>query len=245
MHDPMTVAFKIHGPRGWLHKWRREHADRYDHKDPRFSYLSPVLTIWHNDPETDGSDDSCGYTNPKAARGLRERAEKIIASEWEYMFGKYPYRYQTPSAFEVVFAVWGMFAWRLFKQRRLSSREIEEIASLASNPVDNLRSVIFDATRSPENAKHLGRCVLRAYLRVHRRWYQKPKWHAHHWKIQIHALQAFKRWAFSHCDGCGKRFAWGYSPTSAQWHGSGPQWFKSEQKVYHSDCVPSRKKVAA
>jgi len=248
MHDPMTVAIEIHGPRGWLHKRRRERAKKYDHDDPRFSYVSPLITIWHNDPQTDGSDDSCGYSSPRTSRELGAEAEKIVASEWDYMFGKYAYRYASPSAYEVVFAVWGMLAWRLFKQRRISARELEEIASLAANPVDNLRSVIFDATHSPEKAKYLARCVLRAYLRVHRPWYRKPKWHIHHWKVQIHSLQAFKRWAFSRCAGCGKHFAFGYAPTSSQWHGTGPRWFRTEKNVYHSECAARRivgHKVAA
>lgn len=245
MRDPMTVAHEIYGLRGLLRKWRRDRADKYDHRDPQFSYLSPLITIWHNDPETDGSDDSCGYSYPRCPKELRERAEKIAADEWTYMFGKYAYKYQQPSAFEVVHALWSIFAWRLFKRRRLTLREMDEIAGLASNPNDNLRSVIFDASQSEEQAKRLGALVLRCYLRVHRKWYQRPKWHIHHWKIQIHGIQKFKRWAFSHCDGCSKRFTWGYSPTSIHWHGKGPQWFRGEQGVYHSDCAPSTKAKAA
>jgi hypothetical protein len=245
MHDPKTVAFDIYGPRGWLHKRRRDRAKRYDDKDPRFTWLSPILTIWHNDPETDGSDDSCGWSAPRSPRELRESAEKIASSEWEFMFGKYPYRYQSASAYEIVFALWSMIAWRLFKRRHLSLREIEEISSLASNPADNLRSVIFDASRSPDNAKRLGSLLLRCYLRVQRPWYRHPKWHVHHWSIQIHSIQKLKRWAFSKCAGCRKGFAWGYAPTSTGWHGKGPQWFKGETNVYHSDCAPRQTRAAA
>lgn len=104
MHDPMTVAFEIHSPRGFLHKWRRDHNEKYDHRDPRFSYLTPIITIWHDDPEADGSDDSCGYTFPRVPREAREKAEKIAANEWQYMFGQYAYKYQQPSAYEIVYA---------------------------------------------------------------------------------------------------------------------------------------------
>src|ERR1051326_901645 len=245
MHDPKTVAFEIYGPRALLHKWRRDRAVRYDDKDPRFSWLSPMVTIWQNDPERGGSDDSCGWSHPPVPPELREKAEKIAASEWTYMFGQFPYRYQAASAFEVLFALWSILAWRLFKRRHLSTREIEEIASLASNPVDNLRYVIFDASRSAENAKRLGSLILRCYMRLHRPWYRHPKWHVHHWSIQIHSLQAFKRWSFSRCAGCGKRFRWRYSPTSTSWHGTGPLWFRREQNVYHSECVSKPKAKAA
>lgn len=43
MHDPMTVAWEFKLPLLWRESWRW----------PR------ILTIWHNDPCTDGSDDSC------------------------------------------------------------------------------------------------------------------------------------------------------------------------------------------
>lgn len=245
MHDPMTVAHEIFGPRGLLHKWRRDHADRYDFRDSRFSYISPIVTVWHVDPEADGSDDSCGYSYPRVPRELREKAEKIAVDEWTYMFGQYAYKYQQPSAFEILHALWSIYAWRLFKRRRLTAREIDEIAGLASNPTDNLRHVIFDASRSEEQMKRLGALVLRSYLRVHRRWWERPQYHVHHWKLQIHFAQKFKRWAFSSCEGCGKGFKWGYSPTSTSWHGKGPRWFSAERGVYHSECAPSAKVKAA
>lgn len=56
------------------------------------------------------------------------------------------------------------------------------------------------------------------------------------WSIQIHLLQTFKRWAFSRCSKCGRRFAWGYSPTTNSWNGTGPRWFRSEPDVFHGDC---------
>lgn len=45
MHDPMTVAHDIRRPWKDKHGWRK-----------------PVLTIWHVDPEKDGSDDSCDWS---------------------------------------------------------------------------------------------------------------------------------------------------------------------------------------
>ena len=56
------------------------------------------------------------------------------------------------------------------------------------------------------------------------------------WQLQIHPLQAFKRWAFSRCSKCGKRFKWGASVGSNSWNGTGPLWFRSED-VYHMDCL--------
>ena len=112
MHDPMTVAFTIRRP--W--KDRRQ-------SNERFAYYPPIVTIWHVDPERDGSDDSCDWFN-----------------------------------------------------------------------------------------------------RAGRRWRWHPRWHFWHWKLQVHPVQELKRWLFSRCAGCGKRFPWNYSPITNTWDGDGPRW---------------------
>ena len=69
-----------------------------------------------------------------------------------------------------------------------------------------------------------------------RRWWQHPRWHVRHWQLQIHPINTLKRWLFSRCCRCGKRFSWGYSPVTGQWNNPGPGWFTGEENVYHSDC---------
>lgn len=62
MHDPMTVAFEIRYP--WLAYSKAERASRP--KDGfRQTYREPFITIWHVDPEKDGTDDSCDWFNSK------------------------------------------------------------------------------------------------------------------------------------------------------------------------------------
>lgn len=54
MHDPMTVAFELRYPwRTWRHR----------HSKDRFlrTYHDAFITIWHVDPESDGTDDSCDW----------------------------------------------------------------------------------------------------------------------------------------------------------------------------------------
>jgi hypothetical protein len=90
---------------------------------------------------------------------------------------------------------------------------------------------------------------VRDYNRVVDGWESSMDWHDKHpfkywglpvpvvgWKIQIHPLQSFKRWAFSRCCKCGKGFSWGYAPVSGNWNGTGPRWFRTEEGVYHADC---------
>lgn len=51
MHDPMTVAFQIRYPWPWPRQnWGNEQGPR-----------ETFVTVWHVDPETDGTDDSCDW----------------------------------------------------------------------------------------------------------------------------------------------------------------------------------------
>lgn len=61
MHDPMTVAFEIKYP------WKN---GRLTDLFPK-GYRDPFITIWHVDPEKDGSDDSCWRGKPSGWRGWR------------------------------------------------------------------------------------------------------------------------------------------------------------------------------
>lgn len=73
MHSPETVAFEI-----YLGKKQNNNGN----------YRRPIITIWHNDPEKDGTDDSCGWF-------IRDRhfPKKIVddianefESEWDRTF---------------------------------------------------------------------------------------------------------------------------------------------------------------
>lgn len=140
------------------------------------------ITVWHVDPETDGSDDSCGWSLPKLTAA--ERAEATL---------------------------------------------------LISDPEDNIRS-FFAEPRDNDKIHDLMR-TFRIFKRMQRPAWRHPRWHLHHWKIQIDVVVSFKRWAFSRCIGCGGRFAWGVCPVSHSWYSTGPRWFRNEAPgVYHADC---------
>jgi len=59
MHDPMTLAFDVR-----LGKVR-------------------LLEIWHVDPETDGSDDSCGWTYPHLTEDEGNYAHSLIYDKFD------------------------------------------------------------------------------------------------------------------------------------------------------------------
>lgn len=177
MYDPSTVAFTIRYP--W--PWPRQKC-LGERKAPR----APLITVWHQDPERDGSDDSC---------------------DWSW--------------------------------RRLSADESRAAHNLWDNETDNLRVYL----------RHLGNydrstlleCQWQRARRFYRPrpWYRHPRWHLHHWRLQLHPLQHLKRWLWSRCARCGKRFSWGYAPLALSWAGSGPRWFRGEVGVVHHHCGQS------
>lgn len=251
MHDPMTVAFDIRLP------W------------PGNKYGIQLATIWHADPEKDGSDDSCGWFI--RSRHLDQAVLKRIEQRFDHDFDKvfhsdskrvYFVGLMTPNgephftvpgvvlnlffmAASEVFNSNGFTNWR--KARRWMQSHLFDILLFAENPTDSLHDGLtrkfetgcgeaYTKEARDRRVKSLASTIYGWIARTERRWWQHPKWHLHHWKIQIHPLQQLKRWLFSRCEKCGKRFAWGESPVSSSWHGTGPRWFRSEEGVRHCRC---------
>lgn len=76
MHSPETVAFEIKSP--------------FKKKNFLFpnGHREPIITIWHNDPEKDGTDDSCGWfiRLRHADKKVYEQIVKEFESEWDRTF---------------------------------------------------------------------------------------------------------------------------------------------------------------
>lgn len=246
MHEPSTVAFDIKSPlRGRPSKfWPK-------------GYRNTLVTIWHVDPEDPRgnccrrSDDTCGWFTPPYTAEARDRIRALGREQYTTIFNKqwaeaegkdYAYVCYAPGSYDAIY-----WAWRAIKHQErqgkgwqygkpLSAKELNLVYSLDSNPVDNLRLTV-SGVKDAETCADLFLLVYHAYLRFNRPWYRHPRWHVWHWRIQVHAIQSFKRWAFSRCSTCGKRFSWGYSPTTHSWNGDGPRWFRGERDVHHGDCL--------
>lgn len=217
MHDPMTLAFSI--------KWP-------------FGRKTTLVDIWHVDPEKGGSDDSCGWSYVRAASELIAKARKLGQEDQVFITGKHGYAMEP---LELLLEVWQTIGGQLFKRSRrrgrgISHRELVYIMNLANSPADNLRHSCSSAG-TPEGMGSLFVTVLRCYLTFHRKWYQHPRWHIHHWKINIRPLMSIKRSLFTRCATCGGRFKYGESPTTNQWDSPGPKWLKSERDMHHGNCI--------
>lgn len=271
MHDPMTVAHEIKYPwfhyKPWpkkarrdpnpfelRHRWQQmsnsEKVGRSNHWSE--GYRNTFITIWHVDPEKDGSDDSCGYSYPKITKAQRERLRNAAWPE-----GRNPHFLRcgnkewdgTIADAECLKRGLILLVARVLRIH-LTFDEAAKMASESTHirDVSKVGDVFCFVpgyhTNRPENSDkdreehfHGILCNVARNILDHKRpWWKHPKWHFWHWKFQCHPLGTFKRWAFSRCCKCGKRFTWGYSPVTNSWNSEGPRWFRGERDCYHSDC---------
>lgn len=214
----MTVAFEIRSPI----KRKSEHFPN--------GYRNSLITIWHVDPEADGSDDSCGWSSPKLT-GTQRKQVKTIAKE-DYNGYYDPGGNAKVSQLDIIYTLFTRISRHMFKES-IKPKNLNKILMSITNPWDNY-SYFVKGRIDKEEFERLVWLVTRNLLRIKRKWWQHPKWHIHHWKIQIHFAQNFKRWAFSRCCKCGGMFRWGEFPTG-HWNSTGPRWFKRGDS-WHGRC---------
>ncbi len=250
MHDPSTVAFDIKYP------WRSSHKSKMWPK----GYRNTFITIWHVDPEDARGmcgirrrDDTCGWFTPPYPQKDHDRIAKLAKQQYSHIWEKqnaitkgkdYARICFEPSVYDAIYWAWraikysenGPGRWMYGEQRpALTPRELEEIYLLDSNPVNNLRMRVA-GVKDEETCVEFFLLLYGIYLHHRRPWYRHPRWHIHHWRLQVHPWQKLRRWLFSRCAGCGKRFPWGYSPVSHQWDSPPLKLFRGEEGVYHSEC---------
>lgn len=229
MHDPMTVAHEIRLP--W--PWPKSGS----------GYRETIATIWHVDPERDGSDDSCGWFM-RGRHCDQKKLDKIasqFAFEWSHGVpvgwfadnGEPNYSCQAITlgmfriAANIHFGHWSRRADRFLQ------RNLHLILHFAENNCDSLYTFIVQPygkdkrETADDRAKAAAQIVYSWLCRADRPWWQHPRWHFWHWKIQFHPWQKFWRRWFQKCDVCGKR---GFPPgvdAMGNWDGN---------RVWHSTC---------
>jgi hypothetical protein len=64
------------------------------------------------------------------------------------------------------------------------------------------------------------------------------RWHAHHWKIQVHPLQQLRRRLLTRCAWCtGRGRGRDQVNHSMSWDGPRGRWWQGEPGLYHQDCA--------
>lgn len=239
MHDPMTVAHEIKWPISF-----RKNSISGD------KYYNPLITIWHVDPEKDGTDDSCGWfiRQRHVPKDLVEKVTKEFEFQFkhDYWFNEAGYpKFSTMSICLQMYshAAWNVFMWLAGnkptnKARRRYDKFMRKylfhILHFAENPVDSLYNsinLIYGEDKKEERIRNFVSIVLSDIIRKIRPWYKHPRWHIHHWKIQFHPWQNLKRRYWDKCCICGKR---GFKSSAiGDWNGT---------KRWHQECDPVIKK---
>lgn len=225
MHDPMTVAFEI--------KSIFKTFNNINKKIWPNGYRNTWVTIWHVDPEKDGSDDSCGWSFPKTTEMQYDIVKKVAKQEYNTYYDTNGNL--NTDGFTFIYSLFTRMNRALFSGDQLKAKYLPDILSGITNPIDNY-SYHINNKIDKEEFQRLLFCITRNILRLRRSWYQHPKWHFWHWKIQIICIHNLKRYLFSRCNKCGGMFQYGESPVSGSWHGNGPKWFIGEKNIYHTKC---------
>jgi hypothetical protein len=75
--------------------------------------------------------------------------------------------------------------------------------------------------------------VCKHYRRILRGW----RWHVHHWHIQVHPWQHFRRWTLTRCAWCGGKSRKDDPVNhSHSWDGPRGRWWQGAPGRYHQDC---------
>lgn len=219
MHDPSTVAFEI-----YLGKKQKSNGH----------YRSPFITIWHEDPEKDGSDDSCGWfirnrhIDPKLVAKIKREFEFNFKHEYWFNSGGYP-KFSTMG---VTLNMYSTAAWQVFmylnngkidrgKYNSFMRKHLFDILNFSENPTDSLHDSIhmkYGVEDVKDRVDHFTSVVLADIMRKLRPWYKHPRWHIHHWSISFPIWRSFYRRYFERCDICKQKI--GTQSVYCDWYGT-------------------------
>lgn len=111
------------------------------------------------------------------------------------------------------FKVDGRSNW--YTARKWMRKNLFDILIFAENPTDSLFDGItrkfqkgcgeeYTEQARRERIRSLASCIYGWIIRETRPWYKHPRWHIHHWSVQIHHWQLLKRWITRTCKVCGR-----------------------------------------
>lgn len=205
-------------------------------------YHSPFITIWHHDPERGGSDNSCGYSYPRLTKEQIKTLKN--ASWWEAKYHHFlccdSKEWEgTYTEAEALYRGLILLVCRVLRIR-FSWDQVSRMAAESTHVRDGGKAGDMfcfvpgyhtnntnDTAERREDHFHSILCgVARNILHDKRPWWQHPRWHVHHWRLQIHPWQTFKRRFIDRCDKCGGHFKRGESAIG-DWAGT---------RIWHDRC---------
>lgn len=255
MHDPLTVAFSVKIPLFFLRastfrkdqrkEWQFYHLATIWHKDPE-KRGSDDSCGWfkrahHGDQKVlekiekrfeydwdrtfkseSGSQYDCGYFHPNGSPNLSVTA--VVLNLFFLAACEY-------------FNRDGRTNWN--KPRRWMQKHLFDIMLFAENTCDSMFDGITmkfgsdwtgdafkDAHRRKERIHGMASTIYGWILREEQPWYRHPRWHVHHWRLQVPFLQQLWRWLFVRCAKCRKGFRFGEGAIGS-WSG---------KSIWHDHC---------
>ncbi len=209
MHSPETVAFEIRSP--------------FKKKMFLFpnGYREPIITIWHNDPCKDGTDDSCGWfmRDRHIDKNIIEKVRKEFGFNFKHNYWFNDGGYPKLSTMGIVLEMYSKAAWVIFtyqnkdridrrRHRKFMKKHLYDILHFAENATDSLYESInmkYGVESQEVRVRDFSDIITADIFRKERKWYQHPKWHIHHWQIKFNTIQNLKNRYWTKCCECGKR----------------------------------------
>lgn len=241
MHDPMTLAHEIKWPISFKRN-RINGAKEY----------KTIISIWHVDPETDGTDDSCGWfiRDRHINKELIEKVTKDFEFEFKHNYWFNEAGYPKFSNIGTTLCMYNRAAWTIFiwlhggstgnkahrKYKRFMRKHLFDFLSFAENPTDSLYNAInmtYGVEKQEARVKHFVSVIVADIMRKLQPWYKHARWHIHHWKIQFHPWEQFRRRYWDKCCVCGKR---GFKGSAFGDYGG--------TRIWHPECDQSHRKPA-
>lgn len=206
-----------------------------------------LFTIWHKDPCTDGTDDSCGrfLRSRHGDAGMLEKIKNRISFDWDEFFDEEGNPKATPLGITLNWfysAYWEYCGYNREKTVRFLQRNLIDIMIFSENPIDNTKDGINQRWGKVSKKDRIESTASMLYgwiLRAECPWYKNPLFHIHHWEVQCPPLQKLRKYLFDRCQHCGGRFGYNESVHSNYWHVKVSGWFKSRENVYHGHCLGS------
>lgn len=207
MHDPQSVAHEI-----YLGSKQKKNGH----------YRDAFITIWHCDPEKDGTDDSCGWF--LRARHLDPAIVEKVHKEFAFNF-KHDYwfndgGYPKFSNIGIALNMYSTAAWAIFmyqndnkpdrkRHTKFMRKYLFEIMHFAENPTDSMADSInmkYGVEDKEGRISNFTRMVVCDIFNKLRPWYKHPRWHIHHWRITFPIFRMWYRHNLERCDRCHNRF---------------------------------------
>lgn len=182
---------------------------------PEKGWRETLVTIWHKDPcKGPGGDDTCGWFK-RPHHGNQEHYAKIkkeFAFDWDnaskYDDGRPMFLGWFHPSGEPLYSN-GAIALHFFhraalihfegnnkKVWRFMRKYHYDIIAFSENPIDSMINTIQNKynEKRENRINSMAGMVYGCILRWEQKWWQHPRWHIHHWRIQAPIFSAIKRW---------------------------------------------------